>query len=83
MNLDVWVDGHFISVFSLLTLQNQWRRKYHLMTIKHQFVNQMASNKASPTSHENAFPILVRPELDLWITACLGRITQILYIYIL
>ena len=60
-----------------LILQKQWRRKYHLMAIKHQFINQMAANKAGPTGHQNAFPILVRPELDLWITTFLGKMTQL------
>ena len=52
------------------------------MTVKHQFVDQMASNKASPTGHENAFSILVRPELDLWITACLRKMAQLEISYI-
>ena len=47
------------------------------MAIEHQFVDQMAANEASPTSHENAFPVLISPELDLWITACLGKMTQL------
>ena len=46
---------------------------FHLMTIEHQFVDQMAADKASPPSHENALPILISPELDLWITTCLGK----------
>ena len=43
------------------------------MTIEHQFVDQMAADKASPPSHENALPVLISPELDLWITTCLGK----------
>ena len=45
----------------------------HLMTIEHQFVDQMAADKASPPSHENALPVLISPELDLWVTTCLGK----------
>ena len=43
------------------------------MTIEHQFVNQMAADKASPPSHENALPVLISPELDLGVTTCLGK----------
>ena len=50
---------------------------FHLMTIEHQFVNQMAADKASPPSHENALPVLISPELDLWVTTCLGKMTQL------
>ena len=49
----------------------------HLMAIKHECINKMASDKASSTRDKNPFPVLVRSELYLRITAYLEDITLI------
>ena len=50
----------------------------HLMAIEHEVVHQMAPNETRSTRHKNPFPVFVRSELYLWITASLWNISKLM-----